>query len=96
MLLSDMQNRLQKIIDYRLPSRGRFIGLAERSNTSAPAWNHIYHGRSKPTGEQLEAICKMFPEYTLWLMTGQTNEAAGQTSPEIEQLRELEKKVAGK
>lgn len=96
LLLSDMQMRLQKVIDHCFSKRGKFAELSKLTDTSAAAWNQLYHGRSKPTGAHLEALCQMFPQYTLWLMTGQTNEAAGQTSPEIEQLRELEKKVAGK
>ncbi|MBE0507537.1 MAG: helix-turn-helix transcriptional regulator [Marinospirillum sp.] len=37
-----------------------------------------------PKGDILEAICKKWPQYTLWLMTDQVNEAAGQISPGIE------------
>jgi hypothetical protein len=92
MFLSD---RVTKLIDHCLPKRGAFTQLAQDTGISAPAWNHVYHGRNKPTGEQLEQLCKLFPSYTLWLMTGQTNESAGQTSPDIEQLRKLEKRVSG-
>lgn len=40
-----------------------------------------------PKGEMLEAVCKKWPKYTLWLMTGQTNELCEQVSPEIEKAR---------
>lgn len=31
-----------------------------------------------------EAVCKAFPKYAYWLMTGLTDEKAGHISPEIE------------
>ncbi len=30
-------------------------------------------GRREPNHEFMEKLCKQFPEYTLWLMTGQTS-----------------------
>ncbi len=47
----------------------------------------------RPKGEMLEAICKQWPKYTLWLMTGQTDEACGQISPDIEKARSALKKT---
>jgi len=91
--LSDMQLRLQRIIDYRYPKRGAFTTLSSETGISAAAWNHVFHGRNKPTGEHLEHICRLFPEYTLWLMTGKTALNAGQTSPDIEQLEKLKSAV---
>lgn len=93
MFLSD---RFKKIIDLSYPRHGAFTQLEAATGISRATWSATYNGRNEPTGRTLEALCGQFPEYTLWLMTEQTNEAAGQTSPDIEQLRELEKKVAGK
>lgn len=39
------------------------------------------------SSELLEAVCLHFPQYTLWLMTGKTDPASGQISPEIEEQR---------
>lgn len=88
--------RLIKVIDYRYPKRGAFTQLAKESGISSNMWSHIYHGRVKPHGEHLEHICQRFPEYSLWLMTEQTNAAAGQSSPDLDQLNELQKTVSGK
>lgn len=91
-----LSDRLAKLIDHCLPKRGAFTRLERDTEISAAAWNHVYHGRNKPTGEHLEHLCRLFPQYTLWLMTGQTNADAGQTSPEIEQLQQLQRSVRGK
>lgn len=86
--------RLIKIIDYRLPKKGAFTHLEELTGIDARSWGHAYNGRTKLGSEHLEQMCKLFPEYTLWLMTGMASPETGQTSPEIEQLQELEKRVS--
>lgn len=93
MLLSE---RLRKIIDYRLPRRGAFAQLEKDTGVTQAAWRHIYNERNQPSADSLLAICKLYPQYTLWLMTEQTNVGAGQTSPDIDQLEELQKAVSGK
>lgn len=37
-----------------------------------------------PRGDVLEAICKKWPKYSLWLMTGNEMPEAGQVSPKNE------------
>ncbi|NMG35947.1 DNA-binding protein [Azoarcus sp. TTM-91] len=85
--------RLIKIINARLPRHGAFTLLEEQTGISARAWAHVWHGRTKPSADHLEQICGLFPEYTLWLMTGRTAPEAGQTSPDLEQLEALKKSV---
>ncbi len=89
MLLS----RLIKIVDHRMPRHGAFSELEARTGISARAWAHVYNQRTKAGSEHLEKLCELFPEYTLWLMTGQVSPEAGQTSPELEQLEELQKSI---
>ncbi|QDF95455.1 hypothetical protein CJ010_02240 [Azoarcus sp. DD4] len=85
--------RLIKIINARLPRHGAFALLEEKTGISARAWAHVWHGRTKPSADHLEQICLLYPEYTLWLMTGRTSPEAEQTSPDLEQLEELKKTV---
>lgn len=93
MYLSDRFNR---VIDYRLPRHGAFTTLERLTGISSKTWSATYHGRNEPTGRTLEALCHQYPEYTMWLMTEQTNAAAGQSSPDLDQLVELQKSVSGK
>lgn len=76
-----------------MPRRGAFAELERLTDIGAKAWSHVYHGRTSPDAKHLEKLCLLFPEYTLWLMTGQVSPEAGQTSPELEQLEELQKSV---
>lgn len=89
-----LNERLITIINSAFPPRRPFAELETQTGIDAQAWKHFYSGRNRPSAAQLEAICKLFPRYTLWLMTGNVNEEAGQTSPEIEALNELKKRVS--
>ena len=42
---------------------------------------------TQPSSETLLHVCGRYPQYTLWLMTGKTDPASGQISPEIENQR---------
>ena len=46
-----------------------------------------------PRTDIAQKICKRWPQYSLWLMTNQVDEAAGQISPEIERARQTLKKT---
>ncbi|UYG07286.1 helix-turn-helix domain-containing protein [Halomonas sp. M4R1S46] len=46
-----------------------------------------------PRTDIAQKICKRWPEYSLWLMTDQVNEEAGQISPEIEKARKTLKQT---
>lgn len=93
MSLSPLARRLISIIEWRLPNRGRFARIAELTGTSKSAWSAVNSGRNEPGGTTLEAVCKIYPEYAYWLMTGQTDPDHGHTSPDIEQLEELRIRV---
>ena len=38
--------------------------------------------RQQPTARYIEAICKIAPQFSLWLCTGKTWAVSGQTSPQ--------------
>ena len=42
---------------------------------------------SSPRGDVLEAIAREWPQYSYWLLTGETMPEQGQISPEIERAR---------
>lgn len=86
-------DRFIKIINARLPKKGAFTQLEKETGISARTWGHAYNKRIQLTAEHVEHMCRIFPEYTFWLMTGKAAPEAGQTSPDIEQLEELKKAV---
>ncbi|MCK0753469.1 helix-turn-helix transcriptional regulator [Chromohalobacter japonicus] len=48
---------------------------------------NVETSKSSPSGKLLAQVSSCFSQYTLWLMTDQTNETAGQISPAIEEKR---------
>ena len=54
---------------------------------------NIEVGKSAPSGKHLALVSQAFTKYTLWLMTGQTDEGCGQVSPDIERARRTLKKT---
>jgi len=55
-----------------------------------PSMRKIEAGDRQPRVNVAEKICKAFPQYTLWLMTDQTNPEAGQISPDIKKAQKDE------
>jgi len=49
------------------------IELGERSGISQQVWSKAFNGRQRMNSSHIEFICKQFPEYTYWLMTGDDN-----------------------
>lgn len=47
-------------------------------------WGNIKNGKARLSADEIDAICKIFPEYAYWITTGKTIPEAGQVSPEIE------------
>jgi len=59
-------------------------GFAKHLDIPASSYQRYELGSSEVTSGALFKITRCFPEYTLWLMTGQVNIAAGQISPNDE------------
>ncbi|MFC3282851.1 hypothetical protein [Litchfieldella rifensis] len=83
-MASDLAKRIRLIREAETSGRAEFSQLIGISKKTIEGMEQT--GRT-PKGELLEAVCNTWPKYTLWLMTGQVNEEAGQISPEIEKAR---------
>ncbi len=69
--------------------------MEELTKIKAKKWQNLEAGLQQPTAEMLEAIGNKWPEYSVWLLTGNTNEAKGQISPILERIQQ-DLKRAGK
>lgn len=50
-------------------------------------WGNIRNGKARLTDAEIEAVCEIFPEYALWLVSGKVAPEAGQTSPELQEIQ---------
>jgi hypothetical protein len=59
--------------------------LAEKTGIKYSRWTTVRKKGGRSRGEDIEAICKLFPEYALWISTGNVCIEAGQISPELKE-----------
>jgi hypothetical protein len=59
--------------------------LAEKTGIKYSRWTYVRRKDGNARGEEVEAICKLFPEYQMWIATGSVIPEAGQISPELEE-----------
>lgn len=80
--------------------KDRLIALFNSERTSAwfekqtgidrYRWGNIRSGKVRITDKEIEVVVKLFPEYALWLTTGNTALEIGQISPEMEEIRQTQ------
>jgi len=87
---SELAQKIREIREVETSGRGEFsqlVGIAKKTLEGIEQTGRV------PKGDLLQAICQQWPKYTLWLMTGMTDEPCGQVSPEIERARRMLKKT---
>lgn len=75
--------------------KARLISLFDSNRTSVwfeketgidrYRWGNIRNGKARLSDAEIEAVVKVFPQYALWLVTGETAPECGQTSPEYDE-----------
>ncbi len=79
---------------YRMSATDRALLLLEQAdmqklavpNTKEYArWSNIKRGRARMGVDEAEELAKLFPEYSLWLISGKTCPEAGQISPDLKE-----------
>lgn len=75
-------------------TRDRLISLFNRERTSAwferqtgisrYRWGNIRNGKARISDAEIDAVVELFPQYALWLVSGQIAPACGQVSPGCE------------
>lgn len=87
---SDLAQKMREIREVETSGRAEFAQLIGFNKKTVES---IEQAGRAPKGEMLQAICQQWPKYTLWLMTGMTDEPCGQVSPELERARRMLKKT---
>jgi len=55
--------------------------LEKQTGIKAKRWSNVQSGQAKAYAEEIEAIAKIWPEYSYWLVTGEEVAEVGQVSP---------------
>ncbi|MEM8120154.1 hypothetical protein Q4R94_22050, partial [Morganella morganii] len=48
-------------------------------------WGNVRNGKARITDAEIEAVIQIFPQYALWLVTGNIAPESGQTSPDYDE-----------
>ena len=86
--------------------RDRLISLFDSKRTSVwfeketgidrYRWGNIRSGKARLSDAEIDAVVKVFPQYSLWLVSGEIAPEIGQTSPEFDEAnRNLANPYAG-
>jgi len=60
---------------------GFYTKLEQLSGIAAQRWRNLLSGRQKATGDMIEALGKIKPNYAFWLITGVTDAVNGHVAP---------------
>ncbi|MFL0807207.1 MAG: hypothetical protein K6L60_07965 [Oceanobacter sp.] len=80
--------RLKTILDLEKVSKRE---LSERTNIKESRWITVLAKRGRISGDEIEALAVVWPEYAYWLTTGLELPEAGQISPLTKKAHELSK-----
>jgi hypothetical protein len=69
------------------------VWFEEQTGIDRYRWGNIRNGKARLTDAEIEAVCEVFPQYALWLVSGKTAPEIGQSSPELD---EVQRSASGK
>ncbi|MDT4827386.1 hypothetical protein FQZ97_607310 [compost metagenome] len=61
--------------------------LSQLGETNHERWKNISKGAIRMGTEEIGVLVKMYPQYALWLTSGNTAPEIGQTSPDFEKVK---------
>lgn len=74
--------------------KDRLISLFDKDRTSVwfekqtgierYRWGNIRNGKARLSDAEIDAVVRLFPNYALWLASGEIAPECGQTSPEYD------------
>lgn len=75
--MNDIPSRFRALITEKTSDARRWAELESLTAIPATSWNKAYHGKQRPTSDMLQALARLWPEHTFWLMTGVTDSKNG-------------------
>jgi DNA-binding Xre family transcriptional regulator len=88
----------QRVLVILKTSGVRLPELEERTGISRYTWNNLKNtARSREIkADEIEAVVKLYPQFALWIVSGNIAPESGQTSPEYDEAnRNLNNQSAG-
>lgn len=90
-VMESIQSRARILID-----KAGFDRLVRGGGIGYSRWQSVRYKDIRMSTEELEILQSIFPEYRLWLISGETIPESGQTSPEYDEAnKNLSNQSAG-
>jgi len=85
--MDSIDDRVRALVD-----RTGLDELVKRTEISGTRWRTVrYDKRTRISTQEVEALVRLYPQYALWLASGQVAPEVGQTRPDVDKAgRELE------
>lgn len=99
-----MANNFPILISYRMTAADRARALLKKLGPKKTSehggdyerWRSVSKGSVRVSTEEIDVLVKIYPQYALWLASGQIAPEAGQTSPDYDEAnRNLSQTHAG-
>lgn len=78
--MESIQGRARTLID-----KAGFDKLVREGDIGHSRWQSVRYKDIRMSTEEIEVLQKVFPEYALWLISGNIAPECGQTSPEYDE-----------
>jgi hypothetical protein len=89
--MESIQQRARALI-----AKAGFDVLIKNSDIPLNRWHSVRFKDIRMSTEEIEVLVKIYPQYALWLASGQVTPESGQTSPEYDEAnRNLSQPNAG-
>ncbi len=76
-----MEERIRQLIDI-----AGLDGLVKKTNIAGTRWRTVrYDKRTRISTQELNVLIELYPNYALWLASGNIAPEIGQTSPEYDE-----------
>ena len=71
-----MEDRIALFLQSKNDGWGFWIRLADKTGISSKRWRHVAVAKQQRiTSDMVESLCRCFPEYAFWIVTGQLPDA---------------------
>lgn len=80
--MDSIDDRVRALVD-----RTGLDELVKRTEISGTRWRTVrYDKRTRISTQEVEALVRLYPQYALWLASGQVAPEVGQTRPDVDEV----------
>lgn len=79
--MSNITDRMKTLVNFKTTELKKYKEMEELTHITAASWRSWWNRGGPPSGEMIEAVCAIWPDYAFWLVTGITDFDHGHNSP---------------